>query len=166
MSIYLNNLERVQMVGGYFLLCNTCFQRKGWTFNHTGRRVRAVCAGVFGEKGILEHENVWRSVVDTLQTQQFITVDTNATEEMLVIRKDIYFEKVVTDYTCPYQDFIRLREVLHEIEDAEALAELGIAFCQVPEKLNIKVRVNKGQLADHDLWHSDQATVDLTLRVA
>ena len=38
--------------------------------------------------------------------------------------------------------------------------------CQVPEKLNIKVRVNKGQLADHDLWHSDQATVDLTLRVA
>src|SRR3989440_370950 len=102
--------------------------RKGWTFNHTGHRVRAVCAGVFGEKGILEHENVWRSVVDTLQTQQFITVDTNATEEMLVIRKDIYFEKVVTDYTCPYQDFIRLREVLHEIEDAEALAELGIAF--------------------------------------
>ncbi len=38
--------------------------------------------------------------------------------------------------------------------------------CQVPEKLNIKVRVNKGQLADHALWHSDQATVDLTLRVA
>jgi hypothetical protein len=38
--------------------------------------------------------------------------------------------------------------------------------CQVPEKLNIKVRVNKGQLAGHDLWHSDQATVDLTLRVA
>ena len=38
--------------------------------------------------------------------------------------------------------------------------------CQVPEKLNIKIRVNKGQLADHDLWHSDQATVDLTLRVA
>jgi tetratricopeptide (TPR) repeat protein len=102
--------------------------RKGWTFNHTGHRVRAVCAGVFGEKGMLEHENVWRSIVDTLQTQQFITVDTNATEEMLVIRKDIYFEKVVTDYTCPYQDFIRLREVLHEIEDAEALAELGIAF--------------------------------------
>ena len=39
-------------------------------------------------------------------------------------------------------------------------------ICQVPRKLNIKVRVNKGQLADHDLWHSDQATVDLTLRVA
>ena len=41
-----------------------------------------------------------------------------------------------------------------------------IDICQVPEKLNIKVRVNKGQLADHDLWHSDQAPVDLTLRVA
>jgi tetratricopeptide (TPR) repeat protein len=102
--------------------------RKGWTFNHTERRVRAVCAGVFGEKGILERENIWRSVVDTLQTQQFITVDTNAAEKMLVIRKDTYFEKVVTDYTCPYQDFIRLREVLSELKDAEALAELGIAF--------------------------------------
>jgi hypothetical protein len=38
--------------------------------------------------------------------------------------------------------------------------------CGRTEKLNMKVRVNKGQLADHDLWHSDQATVDLTLRVA
>jgi hypothetical protein len=39
-------------------------------------------------------------------------------------------------------------------------------ICQVPEKLNIKVRVNKGQWAAHDLWHTDQVTVDLTLRVA
>ena len=38
--------------------------------------------------------------------------------------------------------------------------------CQVPEKLNIKVRVNKEQSASHALWHSNQATVDLTLRVA
>ena len=102
--------------------------RKGWTFNHTEHRIRAVCAGVFGEKEVFEHENVWRNVVEILQTQQFITFDTNATEKMLVIRKDTYFEKVVTDYTCPYQDFIRLREVLSELKDAEALAELGIAF--------------------------------------
>ena len=37
--------------------------------------------------------------------------------------------------------------------------------CQVPEKLNIKVRVNKEQSASHALGHSDQATDDLTLRV-
>jgi hypothetical protein len=36
----------------------------------------------------------------------------------------------------------------------------------VPEKLNIKIRANKGPLADHDLSHSDQATVALSLRVA
>ena len=101
---------------------------KGWTFSHTEHRIRAVCAGVFGEKGVVEHENVWRNIVDTLQTQQFISVVTNTTGKMLVIRKDTYFEKVVTDYTCPYQDFIRLREVLNELEDAVALAELGIAF--------------------------------------
>lgn len=87
-----------------------------------------MCAGVFGEKEVLKHENVWRSIVDTLQTQQFINVDTNTTEKMLVIRKDTYFEKVITDYSCPYQDFIRLREVLCELKDAEALAKLGIAF--------------------------------------
>jgi hypothetical protein len=55
-----------------------------------------------------------------------------------------------------------------DMEADEECLEAGppTSLCQVPEKLNIKVRVNKGQLADHDLWHSDQATVDLTLRVA
>ena len=33
--------------------------------------------------------------------------------------------------------------------------------CGRAGKLNIKVRVNKGPSAGHDLWHSDQATVDI-----
>ncbi len=33
--------------------------------------------------------------------------------------------------------------------------------CQVLGKLNSKVRVNKGSSAGHDLWHSDQVTVDV-----
>ena len=40
------------------------------------------------------------------------------------------------------------------------------ALCQVPGKLNIKVRVNKGPSAGHDLWHIDQVTVDAILHEA
>ena len=40
------------------------------------------------------------------------------------------------------------------------LISLHSVICQVPEKLNIKVRTNKGLLAGHDLWHIDQATAD------
>jgi len=32
--------------------------------------------------------------------------------------------------------------------------------CQVPEKLNIRIRTNKELLAGHDLWRIDQATAD------
>src|SRR5258708_39469910 len=34
--------------------------------------------------------------------------------------------------------------------------------CQVPGKLNIRIRTNKGQLAGHDLGHIDQATAAVT----
>jgi len=64
-----------------------------------------------------------------------------------------------------------LDELIHQCRQRRWLSNLIGAIeervnCQVPEKLNIKVRTKKGQLADHDLWHSDRATVDLTLRVA
>ena len=35
---------------------------------------------------------------------------------------------------------------------------VGPQGCQVPEKLNIKIRANKGPLADHDLWQIDLVT--------
>src|SRR5258708_4324854 len=40
------------------------------------------------------------------------------------------------------------------------------SFCQVPGKLNIRIRTNKGQLAGHDLGHIDQATAAVTLHEA
>ena len=39
-------------------------------------------------------------------------------------------------------------------------------LCQVPEKLNIKIRANKEPLADHALWHNGQATADASPHVA
>ncbi len=41
-----------------------------------------------------------------------------------------------------------------------------IVICQVPEKLNIKIRANKGPLGGHDLWHTDQATAAASPHVA
>jgi len=34
-------------------------------------------------------------------------------------------------------------------------------YCQVPRKLNIKIRVDKEQSASHACWHSDRVTADL-----
>jgi hypothetical protein len=34
------------------------------------------------------------------------------------------------------------------------------------QKLNIKIRANKGPLADYELWHSDQAIADPSPHVA
>ena len=34
--------------------------------------------------------------------------------------------------------------------------------CQVPEKLNIRIRTNKELLAGHDLWQIDQGTAAVT----
>ncbi len=45
-------------------------------------------------------------------------------------------------------------------------SQIDILCCQVPGKLNIKVRTNKGLLAGHDLWHSDQVTADAVLHEA
>jgi tetratricopeptide (TPR) repeat protein len=101
------------------------------TINPTEQRVRAVCAGVFGEREIQENEKTWRTAVNRLTSLQFITADDDALEEALVIRKDTYFEKVVTDYLLSHRDLIRLREVLVELKDTDALSGLGFALLRL-----------------------------------
>ena len=64
-----------------------------------------------------------------------------------------------------------LDELIHQCRQRRWLSNLIGAIeervnCQVPEKLNIKVRINKELLAGHDLWHSDQATAAAILHEA
>jgi tetratricopeptide (TPR) repeat protein len=101
------------------------------TINHTEQRVRAVCAGVFGEREIQENEKTWRTTVNHLISLQFITVDDDALEEALVIRKDTYFEKVVTDYQPSHRDLIRLCSLLVELKDIDALSDLGFTLMRL-----------------------------------
>jgi len=107
--------------------------RRANTIEHTVQRIQAVCAGVFGKEELQKIE-IWRETVEHLTSMQFVMVDNSEPEELLVIRKDIYFEEVITNY--PHfsqpnqieQDFKPLREVLAKLEDVEALSNMSVAL--------------------------------------
>ncbi len=102
---------------------------------HTKRRLQAVCADVFGEIA-LQDERIWREAVTQLTQKEFGTeeVDTNGQEVRIVIRKDAYFDKVITDYLAQnwlpqlIQDLGKLKSVLERLMDVDALISLGIAL--------------------------------------
>jgi hypothetical protein len=108
------------------------------TTEHTERRLKKVCAEVFFEKELQENEKTWREAVNQLTLAQFITeeIDEDSQEVTLVIRKDIYFEKVVTDYPQLHrphqlmQDFVQLQKVLVKSEDISALISLGYTLTE------------------------------------
>jgi tetratricopeptide (TPR) repeat protein len=106
---------------------------------HTEQRIRAVCAGIFAEKRVLEDEQVWQEAVSLLIQVQFVKEEVNESslKMILAIRKDAYFERVVTDYPQPqrpYQlirDLLQLGKVLKALEDAQALFDLGISLIEL-----------------------------------
>src|SRR6266487_1626441 len=102
---------------------------KANTIEHTEGRIRAICTDVFG-KNVLLQSDVWQESLDHLITLQFITMDDSGPEKVLVIRKDVYFEKVVTDYLQNQieQHFKLLEQVLLKLEDIRALSNLSISL--------------------------------------
>src|SRR5207244_7371555 len=103
---------------------------------HTEQRLRAVCAEVLYEKTLLTDEKIWQEAVNCLLREQFVTeeIDEKSQEMALVIRKDSYFDQVITDYPSgfrPYQlsqDFTRLQRVLVHLKDVDALLNLSFTF--------------------------------------
>lgn len=103
---------------------------------HTERRLRNVCAAVFGEEALLANEKTWREAVNQLVQEQFVTEEEGEKNQVifLVIRKDTYFEQVITDYPASnrphqlHQDLIQLQRVLAKFNDASALLNLGLAL--------------------------------------
>ena len=118
------------------------------TMEHTEQRMRAICSGVFGERELRENEKVWREAVEQLTLLQFVTAEDDDPEMILVIRKDTYFDKVITDYPPYHQpkqierDFTLLQRVLVELKDAEALSNLGIKLALVNHKKEALTAVN------------------------
>lgn len=100
-------------------------------FRHTSTRVRTVCADIFGQSGVLAEESEWNNAVEELLRLEFVSEERQLGELALVIRKDSYFDAVVTDYPNPKrpQQFLeqrtRLNAVFIRLQDAPAL--LGLA---------------------------------------
>ena len=96
---------------------------------HTERRVRAVC-GLLGETAIAHEKKPWIEAVGTLNRLQFVT-DTllsNGSSYLLTIRKDSYFEYVVTPYpndTELARCRIQLPNMLLALQDAVGLFYLA-----------------------------------------
>src|SRR5260370_42358085 len=78
-----------------------------------------------------ENEKTWRTAVNHIRSLKFITVDDDALEEALVIRKDTYFEKVVSVYQPSHRDLIRLCSLLVELRDIDALSDLGFTLMRL-----------------------------------
>jgi len=107
------------------------------TSTHTYRRLREICAQVFGERRLRDEEGVWRVAVEDLLRLQFVTITVSPTshptaagndEPSLLIRNDTYFDHVIVDYPRPSQldaDLLRLEDVYVSLEDAAALLALA-----------------------------------------
>jgi tetratricopeptide (TPR) repeat protein len=95
---------------------------------HTEERLRAVCVRVFA-RADLERDDLWRDTVDALIRMQFVTEGQD--HDVLVIRKDAYFDQVITDYPAPdrplqlQRDLEKAVQVLADQQDAEAVFHLG-----------------------------------------
>ncbi len=104
---------------------------------HSQSRIQNICVSIFGEPTFQENTKIWQDIVDRLSQLQFITEgkekDRANGSLALVIRKDSYFDKVITDYPAPNrpyqldQHFVQLQNVLMELSDSSALLNLANA---------------------------------------
>ena len=103
---------------------------------HTCSRIQGVCTGVFGESTLQGDSKTWQESVEHLIRLEFVTEekDQASGKYALVIRRDTYFDKVITDYPAsnrPYQlkqHFEQLQKVLVGLNDSSTLVSLGNAL--------------------------------------
>ncbi len=99
--------------------------------NHTETRVRTACARVF-YRSDLEQDKTWYDSVQNLINLQFVTDELG--ENTLVIRKDSYFDLVITDYPAainPKQwlrDLERLRDAFAAGHDQDGVFAISNTF--------------------------------------
>lgn len=99
---------------------------------HTTNRLQAICSEVFGIKELQLEVRIWRFAVEALKKVQFIQVNQDSFHTTLVIRKDIYFEEVINDYSedDAEQDFRLLQKALVALKDSEALTDMSSVYIQ------------------------------------
>jgi tetratricopeptide (TPR) repeat protein len=102
---------------------------------YTEQRIRSACARVFAAEQLLEDEQIWQETIDLLTQIQFVKEEAGETSEMTyTLRKDSYFERVISDYPASHRpqqmtrNLIQLQSVFEELEDAQALLNLSFSL--------------------------------------
>jgi tetratricopeptide (TPR) repeat protein len=103
---------------------------------HNESLLQAVCADVFGENEFLGNKKKWEDAIELLLEKQFVTEEPvkDSREWALVIRKESYFDEVITDYPMSARlhqlerDFTVLLEVWAKLKDVSALFDFGSAL--------------------------------------
>jgi len=128
------------------ILCAMKLLVRSGIAEHTEQRVRAVCAGVFHEISLRDDGRAWRSARQVLVDTEFVRL-ASASESAsdadglaLVMRKDAYFDAIVTCYADPRppagssaalqlsEERRALLRTLSTLGDAPALFDLGSVF--------------------------------------
>jgi tetratricopeptide (TPR) repeat protein len=126
---------------------------------YTEQRLRAICVKVFFRSD-LDHDETWQETLNKLIRMQFVAED-SATGN-LVIRKDSYFDQVITDYPPPERamqlerDLEKTLQALIPLRDVEAVFQLGNAFYR------LKQYAEALQAYDYALTRRSGATIDIT----
>lgn len=113
--------------------------------DYTERRLRAVCAEVLGDARLGENLQVWEHAVQALIDREFVLEEETGEREeaagpmrtRLTIRKEDYFDAVISDYPPPARPAARrrafeaLRATLARLADADGLCALGTMYGEV-----------------------------------
>jgi tetratricopeptide (TPR) repeat protein len=98
---------------------------------HTTVRLRTICSQIFHQADLATEEG-WQDAVQKLLELEFVTEGPH--EDVLIIKKDVYFEDVITDYPSPNRpqqlerDLERAAQAMMAIHDVEADFYLGNAL--------------------------------------
>ena len=129
-------------------------------YQHTARRIRAVCGQVFHHLALAENARVWDEAYEDLLNPQFVRIADDAEDDMenaedngvtLVIRNDAYFDndKVMDDYPNPHDSgqekrhLVALQEVFAALEDMDGLFTLAATFYERGDYGNMLAAMDK-----------------------
>jgi tetratricopeptide (TPR) repeat protein len=116
---------------GYLLLRAMKLLNLAGIPHHSKKRVRVLAIQAFGGK-LLNDDLDWSTTCEALEERQFLTDRDNT----LVIRKDVYFDKVITDYPVPIklsEELAKVHRIFYSERDSEALLALGWTYSKRKE---------------------------------
>ncbi len=103
---------------------------------HTEERLQTICGQVF-RHAELATEDGWQDALEKLIRKQFVTEGPKG--EVLIIRKDDYFGRVITDYPSPNRpqqlerDLEKAMQAMIAVSDVEAVFYLGNALYRLKQ---------------------------------